>query len=76
MKGATTVSGGILYDWGVHLLEYTLQLVKSDIREVSGYSRSGIWANQTKWKKDTIEDDALAVVRYASETLTVLCGAE
>jgi len=61
-----SISGGILYDWGVHLLEYTLQIVQADIVEVSGYAWSGVWANQTKWKKDTNEDDAMLVVRYAT----------
>ena len=61
-----SISGGILYDWGVHLLEYTLQMVNADIREVSGYSWSGIWASQTKWKDDTNEDDAFLSVRFKS----------
>lgn len=64
-RSSKTISGGLLYDWGVHLLEYTLQVVNDDIREVSGYLRSGVWASQTAWKKDTIEDDGLVVVRYA-----------
>ncbi|MBU4199076.1 MAG: Gfo/Idh/MocA family oxidoreductase [Verrucomicrobia bacterium] len=64
-RSSKTISGGLLYDWGVHLLEYTLQVVNDDIREVSGYLWSGVWANQTAWKKDTIEDDGLVVVRYA-----------
>ena len=36
-RSSKTISGGLLYDWGVHLLEYTLQVVNDDIREVSGY---------------------------------------
>lgn len=63
-RSSKTISGGLLYDWGVHLLEYTLQVVNDDVREVSGYLWSGVWANRTAWKKDTIEDDGLVVVRY------------
>jgi predicted dehydrogenase len=63
-RGSKTCSGGVMYDWGVHLLEYALQLIKSDIVEVSGYSHSGFWAPQTKWGKDCIEDEANAVVRF------------
>jgi predicted dehydrogenase len=63
-RTSQTISGGILYDWGVHLLEYGLQLIDSDITEVSGFSKSGYWAPKTKWKKDTNEDEAEAIVRF------------
>ena len=65
-RTSKTISGGLLYDWGVHILEYTLQIVNSEIREVTGSTWSGVWASQTKWKKDTIEDDGFILVRYAS----------
>ncbi len=60
------ISGGLLYDWGVHLLEYTLQIVNAEIAEVTGYSWSGVWAPHTKWKADTNEDDASLSVRFKS----------
>jgi predicted dehydrogenase len=63
-RSSRSISGGILYDWGVHLLEYSLQLIKSDIAEVSGYAKTGFWANQTAWKKDCNEDEGHAVVRF------------
>jgi len=63
-RTSRTISGGILYDWGVHLLEYSLQLIDSDITEVAGFSKTGYWAPKTKWKKDTNEDEAEAVVRF------------
>jgi scyllo-inositol 2-dehydrogenase (NADP+) len=50
----------------VHLLEYTLQIVASDIVEVSGFATRGVWAPKTAWKKDTVEDEGTIVVRYAS----------
>ncbi|MCE9613751.1 MAG: Gfo/Idh/MocA family oxidoreductase [Lentisphaerae bacterium] len=65
-RTSRTISGGILYDWGVHLLEYTLQMVGSDIREVSGHSWSGVWAPRTRWKDDTNEDDAYVAIRFKS----------
>lgn len=71
-RSSKSVSGGILYDWGVHVLEYTLQLIRADIVEVSGYSHSGYWASKTRWKADTNEDDALAVVRYANGSWSTL----
>ncbi|MBN1942461.1 MAG: Gfo/Idh/MocA family oxidoreductase [Phycisphaerae bacterium] len=63
-RSSRTISGGILYDWGVHLLEYSLQLIRSDIVEVAGFAKNGFWADQTPWKKDANEDEAHAVVRF------------
>ena len=63
-RTSRSISGGILYDWGVHLLEYSLQILDSEIDEVSGFAKSGFWAPQTKWKDDTNEDEGFAVVRF------------
>lgn len=65
-RSSKSVSGGILYDWGVHLLEYCLQIEKSEILEVTGYAHNGYWAKQTAWKDDVNEDDAMCVVRFSS----------
>ncbi len=72
-RTSRSISGGILYDWGVHLLEYGLQLADSDIVEVSGYARRGYWAPRTKWKADTNEDEAVAVVRFRNGIWMNLC---
>ena len=72
-RTSRSISGGILYDWGVHLLEYGLQLADSKITEVSGYARSGYWAPRTKWKADTNEDEAAAVVRFRNGIWMNLC---
>jgi scyllo-inositol 2-dehydrogenase (NADP+) len=72
-RTSKSISGGILYDWGVHLLEYSLQIIRSDIAEVAGYAKTGYWAPQTKWKKDSNEDEAFASVRFKSgQWLTLL----
>ena len=63
-RGSKSISGGILYDWGVHLLEYSLQIMRSDIVEVTGFSHTGFWADKTRWKEDTNEDEATAIVRF------------
>jgi predicted dehydrogenase len=73
-RSSRSISGGILYDWGVHLLEYGLQILKSDIKEVSGFAKHGFWASQLKWGKDANEDEAFALVRFKNGswmTLTV-----
>ena len=75
-RTSKSISGGILYDWGVHLLEYSLQIIRSDIIEVAGHAKTGYWASRTKWKKDCIEDEAFASVRFASgQWLTLLVSA-
>jgi predicted dehydrogenase len=67
-RSSRSISGGILYDWGVHLLEYSLQLITSPVTEVSGYAWTGHWATQPgfPWAKDANEDEAQATIRFAS----------
>ena len=65
-RSSKSISGGVLYDWGVHLLEYSLQLIDSEIVEVMGVSTSGYWGPKTRWKKDANEDEAYALVRFKS----------
>jgi predicted dehydrogenase len=63
-RSSKSISGGILYDWGVHLLEYSLQLIDSEIVEVTGFAKTGVWANATRWKADTNEDEGDVIVRF------------
>ncbi len=65
-RSSKTISGGILYDWGVHLLEYTLQILTADMVEVSGFAKKGFWCGQCKWQNDTIEDEGFLTVRFAN----------
>ncbi|MDA3798541.1 MAG: Gfo/Idh/MocA family oxidoreductase [Kiritimatiellae bacterium] len=61
-RSSKTISGGIMYDWGVHFLEYCLQIIDAGITEVSGFSKSSVW--DTKWAEDTIESEGYAVIRF------------
>jgi len=63
-RASKSISGGILYDWGAHLLEWTLQLIDSEVVEVSGFASRGVWQQRTGWKADTNEDEAMAVMRF------------
>lgn len=72
-RSSKSISGGILYDWGVHLLEYSLQIINSDIVEVSGFAKTGFWAAKTSWKNDTNEDEGFAVVRFSNGCWLTLC---
>ena len=71
-RTSRSISGGVLYDWGVHLLEYSLQLIDAPVGEVSGFAQEGFWAPQTKWKADANEDEGFLVVRFkGSQWLTL-----
>ena len=66
-RSSKSISGGVLYDWGVHVLEYALQILElSDAKmtEVMGLAKTGFWAPKTAWKADTNEDEAVAIVRF------------
>lgn len=69
-RTSQSVSGGILYDWGVHLLEYCLQIIPSTVTEVSGFAQNGYWESQSPknfpWRGDMNEDEATAIVRFAN----------
>ena len=71
-RSSRTLAGGILYDWGVHLLEYSFQLITSRLVEVSGYAKWGYWAQKTAWKHDAIEDESAAVLRFEDGTWLTL----
>lgn len=72
-RSSKTISGGIMYDWGAHCLEYALQILSGRVTEVSGFAHRGFWAPRTCWGDDCIEDDTLAVVRFDSgQWLTML----
>ena len=68
-RTSKSVSGGVLYDWGVHLIEYALQIIPDEIVEVSGYAQNGYWDSvlpkSFPWKNDMNEDEAHAIVRFA-----------
>ena len=57
----------------MHLLEYSLQIIDSDIAEVSGFAHNGFWATKTAWKSDTNEDEAAVVVRFTDGRWLTLC---
>ena len=63
-RSSRSISGGTLYDWGVHLLEYSFQLIPAKVIEVSGYHWTGFWGPKTRWKDDANEDEASALVRF------------
>jgi scyllo-inositol 2-dehydrogenase (NADP+) len=71
-RSSKSISGGILYDWGVHLLEYTFQIISAEITEIGGFAHRGLWREKVRWAKDTNEDEAFLTVRYASGAWSTL----
>lgn len=68
-RSSRSISGGVLYDWGVHLLEYALQLIPADVTEVSGYAFEGHWASHPEAAfppTDANEDEAQVAVRFTT----------
>ena len=67
-RSSKSISGGVLYDWGVHLIEYSLQIFGKDakIQDVSSFAVNGVWANKTAWKADTVEDEGFAITRFTN----------
>jgi len=69
-RTSKSVSGGVMYDWGCHLLEYALQVVPGHLTEVSAYGQTGYWESKAPkkfpWIGDMNEDDASLVARFDS----------
>jgi scyllo-inositol 2-dehydrogenase (NADP+) len=63
-RGSKSISGGLAYDWGVHCLEYALQLMGDDITEVSGFAKQGYWQKRTQWGDDSVEDEVFFTARF------------
>jgi len=72
-RSSKTISGGIAYDWGVHILEYGLQVIDSEIIEVSGFAKCGFWADQSPYGADANEDEVFGTVRFKNGAWMTLC---
>lgn len=51
------VSGGCFYDWGVHLVDYTLQIIPDPIESVTGFFHKRVWDVSN-------EDHTQAIIRF------------
>ncbi len=72
-RSSKSISGGIMYDWGVHLLEYGLQLLgKAEIQDVRGFMKPCSNPAKAPWKNDTIEEEGFALVSFnTGQCLTI-----
>lgn len=71
-RGSRSKSGGVLYDWGVHLTEYALHVFDDEITEVVCVDHRGYWSDGSIWKDDANEDEATAMVRFRNGGVFVL----
>ncbi len=53
-----TISGGAFFDWGAHILDWTLQIVDKPIVDVTGFFHKRVWLKRTN------EDQVRAVIRF------------
>lgn len=52
------ISGGAMYDWGAHFLDWILNLVPSKVVGVTGFTQKRVWMDATN------EDHAQAIIRF------------
>jgi predicted dehydrogenase len=53
------ISGGCFYDWGVHLVDYALQIIPDPIESVTGFFHKRVWDVGN-------EDHTQALIRFKS----------
>lgn len=54
------ISGGALYDWGAHLVDWVLGLTAGKVKNVTGFSHKRVWHDVTN------EDEVEAVILFKS----------
>lgn len=59
------ISGGIIYDWGAHIMEWMLQVMPYEMTEISGYGVNEVWDYSN-------EDELEAVVRFGDKGVSSL----
>lgn len=61
-----SISGGVLYDWGAHFMDWTLGLINQPITSVTGDVQN------RRWHHVTNEDYAYALIRFANGATATL----
>ncbi len=57
-RSSKPISGGVLYDWGAHYIDWLLNLIPRRIESVSGLLHKHVWHNTTN------EDFAQVTIRF------------
>jgi len=66
-RSSKKISGGALYDWGAHFVDWILNLVPERIESVSGE-----FFNKLHWHHVTNEDHCEATIRFANGVVATL----
>ncbi len=62
-RSSKEVSGGTIFDWGAHYIEWMLQVMDYEMVEISGYQLREVWTETTN------EDEVEAVVRFKGDAV-------
>jgi predicted dehydrogenase len=62
-RSSKEISGGIIFDWGAHFVEWMLQVMPYPITEISGFRVKEVW------NKTTNEDEVEAIVRFGDRAI-------
>lgn len=65
-RASKLVSGGVLYDWGAHYIDWLLNFIPKRIASVSGVLHKHVWHNTSN------EDYALVTIRFEDGTTATL----
>ncbi|MFW6159274.1 MAG: Gfo/Idh/MocA family protein [Planctomycetota bacterium] len=57
-RASKVISGGTMYDWGVHITDWVLGIVPSKIVNVTGFSHKRVWHDAD------VEDEVWAIIRF------------
>ncbi|MBC7327747.1 Gfo/Idh/MocA family oxidoreductase [bacterium] len=60
------ISGGALYDWGAHIVDWILGLIPSKIKRVGGFSHKLVWHDVTN------EDNIEAIIQFENGTVAYI----
>lgn len=62
------ISGGNFYDWGAHVCDWVLNLLKGrKIKNVTGFFQKRVWMDVTN------EDETQAIVRFDNDVVADIC---
>jgi scyllo-inositol 2-dehydrogenase (NADP+) len=63
-RSSKEVSGGIIYDWGAHFMEYMLQVMPYEMTEISGFQLNEVW-------DVTNEDEVTVITRFGDRAIAI-----
>jgi predicted dehydrogenase len=66
-RSSKEISGGSMYDWGAHYMDWTLNIMNKRIKSVTGDFQPN-----RRWHQATIEDYTYALVRFEDDTTATL----